>query len=417
MYHPRDSRRNRLITILFITAAFALGVQVERHGWFLTAHEPPEIQRTFLPFWESWDRVHKYYVDQGSVDNEHMTHGAIRGMLASLGDVGHTTYLTKDEVQRLQENLKGELYGIGASIGIRKQRPTIIYTLPKSPARAAGLKPGDVVQQVDGKDVQTLSLQQLVQLIRGSAGTKVHLKVLRANPTQLIDLDIDRAHVDVPDVAWQMLPRAPIAHVAIRNFGEHTDEQLRAALEAARKEGAKALILDVRGNLGGLKEQAVKVTSEFLKPDEVVFIQKDAKGQTQSVRSEKDGVAQDMPLCVLVDEVTASSSEILAGAIQDHERGKLIGTRTFGTGTVLGQFPLSDGSALLLAISEWLTPKGRQIWHKGITPDIEVSLPQDAAIIMPESETKLTADGLAHSKDTQLLKAIDVMKKEQKELH
>jgi carboxyl-terminal processing protease len=341
-----------------------------------------------------------------------MTHGAIRGMLASLGDVGHTTYLTKDEVQRLQENLKGELYGIGASIGIRKQRPTIIYTLPKSPARAAGLKPGDVVQQVDGKDVQTLSLQQLVQLIRGSAGTKVHLKVLRANPTQLIDLDIDRAHVDVPDVAWQMLPGAPIAHVAIRNFGEHTDEQLRAALEAARKEGAKALMLDVRGNLGGLKEQAVKVTSEFLKPDEVVFIQKDAKGQTQSVRSEKDGVAQDMPLCVLVDEVTASSSEILAGAIQDHERGKLIGTRTFGTGTVLGQFPLSDGSALLLAISEWLTPKGRQIWHKGITPDIEVSLPQDAALVMPESETKLTADGLRHSKDTQLLKAIEEMKKE-----
>jgi carboxyl-terminal processing protease len=340
-----------------------------------------------------------------------MTHGAIRGMLASLGDVGHTTYLTKEEVQRLQENLKGELYGIGASIDIRKQRPTIIYTLPKSPARAAGLKPGDVIQQVDGKDVQTLSLQQLVQLIRGSAGTKVHLKVLRGNPTQLIDLDIERAHVDVPDVAWQLLPGAPIAHLAIRNFGEHTDEQLRAAIEAARKEGAKALVLDVRGNPGGLKEQAVNVTSEFLKPGEIVFLQKDAKGQTQSVVSEKDGTAQEVPLCVLVDEGTASSSEILAGAIQDHARGKLIGTRTFGTGTVLGQFPLSDGSAILLAISEWLTPKGRQIWHKGITPDIEVSLPQDASIVMPESETQLTADGLRHSKDIQLLKAIEEMQK------
>jgi carboxyl-terminal processing protease len=412
MYDPRAYRRNRFVTILLVVAAFALGAQVERHGWFLTAHEPPEIQHTFLPFWESWDRVHKYYVDQGSVDNERMTHGAIRGMLASLGDVGHTTYLTKEEVQRLQENLKGELYGIGASIGIRKQRPTIIYTLPKSPARAAGLKPGDVVQQVGGKDVQTLSLQQLVQLIRGSAGTKVRLKVLRSNPTQLIDLDIERAHVEVPDVAWQMLPGAPIAHVAIRNFGERTDEQLKAALGAARKVGAKALVLDVRGNPGGLKEQAVKVTSEFLKPEAVVFLQKDAKGQTQTIVAEKDGMAELIPLCVLVDDVTASSSEILAGAIQDHERGKLIGTRTFGTGTVLGQFPLSDGSALLLAISEWLTPKGRQIWHKGITPDIEVSLPQDAAVVMPESETKLTAEGLAHSKDTQLLKAIEVMKKE-----
>jgi carboxyl-terminal processing protease len=411
MYDPRAARRNRLVTILLIVAAFALGAQVERHGWFLVAHEPPEIQQSFRPFWETWELVHKYYVDQSNVNNERMTHSSIRGMLASLGDLGHTAYLTRDEVQRLQENLKGELYGIGASIGIRKQRPTIIYTLPNSPARAAGLKPGDLIQEVDGKDVQTLSLQQLVQLVRGNAGSKVHLKVLRSNPTQSVELDIERARVDVPDVAWQMLPGAPIAHVALRNFGEHTDEQLRAALEAVRKEGAKALILDVRGNLGGLKEQAVKVTSQFLKPGEVVFLQKDAKGQSESILSEKDGIAQDIPLCVLIDEVTASSSEILAGAVQDHERGKLIGTRTFGTGTVLGQFLLSDGSALLLAISEWLTPNGRQIWHKGITPDIEVSLPQDASIVMPESDTKLTADGLAHSKDTQLLKAIEVTKK------
>jgi carboxyl-terminal processing protease len=412
MHDPRASRRNRLITILLIVTAFALGVQLERHGWFFVAHEPPEIQHTFLPFWETWDKVQKFYVDQSSVNDQRMTHWAIRGMLASLGDVGHTAYLTKEEVRQMQENLKGELYGIGASIGVRRQRSTIIYTLPNSPARAAGLKPGDVVQQVDDKDAQTLSQQQLVQLIRGSAGTKVHLKVLRGNPPKSIDFDIVRAHVDVPDVAWQMLPGAHIAHVALRNFGERTDEQLRASLEAARKDGAKALILDVRGNLGGLREQAVKVSSEFLKPGEVVFLQKDAKGQTESILSEKDGLAQDIPLCLLIDEGTASSSEILAGAIQDHERGKLIGTRTFGTGTVLGQFPLSDGSALLLAISEWLTPKGRQIWHKGITPDIEVPLPQDASLVMPESEAKLTEDELAHSNDTQLLKAIEVMRKE-----
>jgi carboxyl-terminal processing protease len=412
MYDPRASRRNRLVTILLVVAAFTLGAQVERHGWFLTAHQPPGTEKTFLPFWETWDKIHRYYVDQGSVNDERMTHWAIRGMLASLGDVGHTTFLTKEEVRQMQENLKGEFYGIGASIGIRKRRPTIIYTLPKSPARAAGLKPGDVIQQVDDKDVQTLSLQQLVQHIRGTVGTRVHLKVLRGDPPQSIELDIERAHVDVPDVAWQILPGAPIAHLALRNFGEHTDEQLRAALEAARKNGAKALILDVRGNPGGLKEQAVKVTSEFLKSGEVVFLQRDAKGQTESVLSEKDGLAPDIPMCVLIDEGTASSSEILTGAIQDHERGKLIGTRTFGTGTVLGQFPLSDGSALLLAISEWLTPKGRQIWHKGITPDIEVALPQDASLVMPESETKLTEKILAQSKDTQLLKAIEVMKKE-----
>lgn len=414
MYDPQVRRRNRLLTILLIVTAFALGVQVERRGWISPWHEPTEVRDTFRPFWETWYLVHEKYVDQNSVNNERMTQMAILGMLASLGDIGHTTYLTKEEVKRLQEDLKGELYGIGASVSMRKKRPTIIYTLPKSPARAAGLKPGDVIEQVDGKDVKNLSLQQLVQRIRGPVGTEVHLKVQRGESTQTVDLDIKRARVDVPDVAWKMLPGTAIAHVAVRTFGERTDAQLRETLEAVKKKGAKGVVLDVRGNAGGLKEQAVKVTSEFLKPDEVVFLQRDAKGQTQSLLAGKDGAAPDIPLCVLIDEGTASSAEILAGAIQDHERGKLIGTRSFGTGTVLGEYRLSDGSAVLLAISEWLTPKGRQIWHKGITPDIEVSLPQDASIVRPESETNMTADELAHSSDTQLLKAIEVMRNERK---
>jgi carboxyl-terminal processing protease len=312
-----------------------------------------------------------------------MTQGSILGMLASLGDAGHTTYLTKEEVQRLQEDLKGELYGIGAYFGMRKKRPTIIYTLPNSPARAAGLRPGDVIEQVDGQDVKILSMQQIGERIRGPAGTEVHLRVQHGEPSQTVDLDIKRARVDVPDVAWHMLPGAAIAHVAIRNFGEHADEQLRKILEAVKTQQAKGVILDVRGNPGGLKEQAIKVTSEFLKPGEVVFLQKDAKGQTQEMSAEKGGTAADIPLCVLIDQGTASSAEILAGAIQDHQRGKLIGERTFGTGTVLGEFRLTDGSAVLLAIIEWLTPKGRQIWHKGITPDIEVSLPQEASIVRP----------------------------------
>jgi carboxyl-terminal processing protease len=416
MYDPHSGRRNRLLLVLSLLVAFALGAQVERRGWLPSSggQEPLHVRQTFRPFWETWRLVHEQYVDQDNVKDERMTQGAILGMLASLGDVGHTTYLTKEEVQRLMENLKGELYGIGASISMRKQRPTIMYTLPKSPARAAGLKPGDILVQVDGKDVQGIPLQQLVQRIRGAAGSEVHLKVLRGDPPKPVEFDIQRARVDVPDVAWQMLPGAPLAHVAVRNFGERTDAQLRAALGEAREKGAKALILDVRGNPGGLKEQAVKVASEFLKAGEVVFIERNAKGETNEVAALPDGVAGDIPLCVLLDEGSASSSEIFAGAIQDHERGKLIGTRTFGTGTVLGEFKLSDGSAVLLAISEWLTPKERRIWHKGITPDIEVSLPQEASILMPESETELTADVLAHSSDTQLLKAIEVLKKELK---
>jgi carboxyl-terminal processing protease len=415
MYDPQSSRRNRLFLVLLLLAAFALGVQAEQRGWLPRGRgqEPADARKTFQPFWESWYYVHHDYVDPKSVNNERMTQWAILGMLASLGDTGHTTYLTHEEVQRLKENLKGELEGIGATITLRKQGPTIVQTMPKSPARQAGLKAGDVILQVDNTGVSGLSLQQLVQHIKGPAGSTVRLKVLRGDRPKPIDLEIQRAKIDIPDVSWQMLPTTPpLVHVAIRSFGEHTNEQLRDALAAARQEGARGLILDLRGNPGGLKEQAIKVTSEFLKAGDTVFIERDRDGKQTPVPADPDGIAADIPMCVLINDGTASSSEILAGAIQDHQRGKLIGERTFGTGTVLRQIVLSDGSALLLAVDEWLTPKERQIWHKGIEPDIKVELPSGTSLLLPESGTKLSAKALADSKDTQLLKAIEVMKEE-----
>ena len=215
--------------------------------------------------------------------------------------------------------------------------------------------------------------------------------------------------MSVPDVSWHLLPGEPIAHIAILEFGNGADEQLRAALAQAKSEGAKALILDVRGNPGGLKEQAVAVTSEFLGSG-TIFQEQDADGNRVAVPVKEGGSATEIPLCVLIDQGTASSAEILAGAIQDHERGKLIGTRTFGTGTILQPFVLSDGSVVLLAVREWLTPKGRVIWHHGIEPDIEVALPEEAAILLPEEEGSLTAAKLAKSDDKQLLKAYEVLK-------
>src|SRR5262249_26970696 len=179
----------------------------------------------------------------------------------------------------------------------------------------------------------------------------------------------------------------------IRNFGTHTDAQLKAALKALRGRGVKGLLLDVRGNPGGLKEQAVAVTSELLK-DGIVFIEQDADGKQESVPVRPGGVATDLPVVVLIDEGTARSAEIFAGALQDHGRGRLVGMRTFGTGTVLQPFRLSDGSAVLLAVAQWLTPKGRKIWHQGITPDVEVPLPEGAVGLLPETEAGVTAAGV-----------------------
>ena len=324
------------------------------------------------PFWEAWNLVHERYVDQKAVEPVKMTRYAIAGMLESLGDEGHTTYLPPDDVKRMESGLKGEMEGIGARITMCKRVPTILQTMPNSPARKAGVKAGDVLLEVNGQPVAHESLQQIVEQVRGEAGTEVKLRLVPDGKTAPVEVSITRGKVEVPDVTWHILPGESFAHIGIESFGDKADDQLRAALTESREKGAKGVILDLRGNPGGLKDQAVLVTSEFLKGGDV-FIDQDAHGKQTAVPVKPGGIALDVPLCVLIDGGTASAAEICAGAFQDYDRAKLVGEPSFGTGTVLQPFELSDGSAVLLATTQWLTPKGRQIWHKGITPDVEVA--------------------------------------------
>jgi carboxyl-terminal processing protease len=402
-------RRVRLL--LLLAAAFAAGILVERSGrLFLPFHyTPPGLERTFAPFWETWRLIEEHYVDRSVVEPQHMTQGAISGLLASLGDFGHTTYLTHEELKQMEHGLEGQFEGIGARLGIRKRQPIIVYTFPDSPARTAGLQPGDILQEVNGKSVVGLPTDRIAALVRGPAGGVVHLRIAREGVAAPLDFNITRGKVDVPDVSWHMLPDVPIAHLAIENFGEKAHKQLLAALDKARSQGVQALLLDLRGNPGGLKDQAVAVTSEFLTEGNV-FLEQDAQGNRTAVPVRPGAHAAAIPVTVLIDEGTASSAEIFAGAIQDHGRGKLVGTRTFGTGTVLQPFGLSDGSAILLAVTEWLTPNGRQIWHKGIAPDVEVAVPEGALILLPETEGDLNAATLAKSEDKQLLRALGLLK-------
>jgi carboxyl-terminal processing protease len=311
----------------------------------------------------------------------------------------------------MQTGLAGQFEGIGALMGVRQRRPTITQTLPNSPARKAGLRANDVILKVDGKEVEGLSMDQIVQRVRGPAGTQVHLTIQRDGESNPREITITRGRLDTPDATWRMLPGTKVAHVALREFGKQADKQLKAVLEAARKAGALALILDVRGNPGGLKEQAVAVTSEFLSPGEVVFIEQDSAGHRTEVPVRPEGGGgRGLPMCLLIDEGTASSAEILAGALQDYGRARLVGTRTFGTGTVLEPFgPLHDGSVLLLAIAQWLTPKGRQIWHHGIPPDVLVELPSGALPLLPGEEPHRNAAGLARSTDRQLLRGLGLL--------
>ncbi|HZU37017.1 MAG TPA: S41 family peptidase, partial [Gemmataceae bacterium] len=359
----------------------------------------------------AWNLVEEYYVDREAVQPQRMTDGAILGMLDSLGDIGHTTYLTTKQYEQMTTNLHGDFTGIGARMTMRDRTPTIFSVIPHSPA-AAKLKPGDVLLEVDGKPVHGLSVDEIVNMIRGKVDTEVHLRISRQGTQQ--DVTIVRATFKVPAITGRLLPRLKpgdplLAHVAIENFGDRADAQLRNVLGEVRAKGAQGLVVDLRGDGGGERDQAVSVTSEFLPKGKVIFQQKNARGGIKPVLVPTEGTALTIPIVVLIDGGTASSAEILAAAIKDNDRGRLVGQPTFGTGTVLGQFQLSDGSAVLLAIEEWLTPNGQSIWHKGIEPDIKVSLPKDALVLLPETEEGLTAEGLAHSSDAQLLAAIHAL--------
>jgi carboxyl-terminal processing protease len=405
------SMRNRPLTrFVFLAVAFAAGMMVERSGRWLDpySYTPAGLEKTFAPFWETWDFVDRYYVDRSVVEPQRLTRAAIDGMLGSLGDPGHTSLLSPEEVQKMESALEGHMEGIGVRMAMRQKRPTITMTVPGSPARSAGLKAGDVILQVDGKSVARLTIDQIAALVRGPLGEKVQLQVGREGQSKPLEVAMARARVEVPDVTWRMLPGTKIVHLAIHSFGKQAHEQLKAALETARNEGAVAFVIDVRGNQGGIKDQAVQITSEFLTEGNVL-IEQDAQGNQTAVPVVAGGQATDLPLCVLIDCGSASSAEIFAGAIQDHGRGKLIGTQTFGAGTVLNVFSLSDGSALKLAVSEWLTPNGRRIWHEGISPDIRVALTDPSDILQPEMEEDLTSAGLAKIADKPLQTAINML--------
>jgi len=281
----------------------------------------------------------------------------------------------------------------------------IVAPFDGSPAQKAGLRAGDAILKVNGNDMTGLSLEQVVGQILGPAGTQVTVTVRKATTGQTLDLTLTRARITVNNVTWQKLPGTTIAHLRIAGFSQGISRDLRQALTDMQQQGVTGIILDLRNNPGGLLSEAIGTTSQFLSSGDVL-LEKDAQGTITHVNVHPGGAAATIPLVVLINNGSASASEIVAGALQDAKRAPLIGETTFGTGTVLQEFSLSDGSALMLAIEEWLTPNGREIWHKGIAPDQTVTVPATATILAPEAERDLTAAQLQASDDQQLLRAL-----------
>lgn len=357
---------------------------------------------------EAWNTIQKSYVDRTAIQPEQLTYAAISGMVDALGDTGHSRFLTPDMLKAENNFTQGQFDGIGVEVQVKDNHLVVVAPIDGSPAQRAGLRPGDIILQVNGDDITSAPLEQAIQRILGPAGTQVTLTIVQSSDGHTRQVTLTRAKIILRNVTWQPLPGTTIAHVRIAAFSQGISQELQKALADIRKQGMTAVILDLRNNPGGLLDEAVSTGSQFLSSGNVLE-EKNAQGQITPVAVKSKGVATDLPMVVLINAGTASAAEITAGALQDAHRATLVGETTFGTGTVLEQFHLSDGSALLLATQEWLTPNGRVIWHKGIAPDVSVSLPADAAPLFPEGEQAMTSDQLAANGDAQLLRAIDLL--------
>jgi carboxyl-terminal processing protease len=362
----------------------------------------------FDTFWQAWDIVHDHFIDREALAETDLEYGAIRGMITALGDEGHTTFLPPADLARQQTDMTGKFTGIGALLGVKDGLPLIVSPFDGSPAEQAGVKAGDIIIEVDGQDVTSWSLSDVVDNVRGTVGTEVVLTVLRSDEGQSLEISIIRGEITVPAVTWAMVPGTEVALMRLSQFSANATEEMISALREAEAAGATSLILDVRNNPGGLMDQAIRVSSQFLKEGNVLQ-QEDAQGRRKAYPVIRGGLARDIPMVVLTNQGSASSAEIFAGAMQDHQRGVVVGETTFGTGTVLEPFVLDDGSGLMLGTSQWLTANGRLIRKQGIEPDVVVELPISADLLVPRDIEGLTVADLLASGDTQVLKALELL--------
>ena len=355
-----------------------------------TGGTPEDLQTLFGPFWEAWQLVHEYYVDR-PLDDTKLVQGAIRGMMEALGDP-NTLYMNPQENSDWNISMTGVYQGIGAWVDTSGEYLTIISPMPGSPAEQAGLRPGDQIIAIDGEDMTGVGPELARLKVLGQAGTTVHLTVRRKGVEEPLEFYITRAEIMIPSAEGKMLEDG-VAYVRLFTFDEKANSELRQILPDLMAQNPRGLILDLRNNGGGYLDQAVWVASEFIS-EGVILYEQYGDGSREVYEARPGGLATEIPLVVLVNENTASASELVAGAIQDHERGLLVGVTTFGKGTVQTHIGLSDGGAAHLTVARWLTPNGNTINNIGLTPDVVV---------------EMTEEDYAAGLDPQLDKAIKVL--------
>lgn len=410
MHLTLEKIRLYTIVLIFAVAAFGAGIWFgHRDISIQTKGIKPEVtisrnipeQHTdvdFNLFWEVWDRIEASYFDKSKIDQSKMVYGAISGMVSALGDP-YTVFLPPEEQKRSKEDLGGEFEGVGIQIGFKGTQLAVIAPLEGSPAARASVKSGDYIVGIKDKNKSLemgtvgVALPDAVDAIRGKAGTTVTLVLTREGAEKPFEVEMTREKIDVPSVILSLEPDGAsgqkIAHLKLLKFGDQTNGEWDKAIEKIKKEGVKGLILDLRNNPGGYLNGAVSITSEFVGSGNVV-LREDGKGNRTELSVNGKPRLAGIPMVVLVNKGSASASEIVSGALKDHGRAKVVGTKTFGKGTV--QESIDIGSAGLHVTTErWLTPNGTWINTVGLTPDVELE------------------DNTETPEDEQLTKAIELL--------
>ncbi|MFJ7991751.1 S41 family peptidase [Peribacillus frigoritolerans] len=345
----------------------------------------PDKHAEFEKLYSTYDKIKDDYYEE--VDEEKLVDGAINGMIKSLDDP-YSAYMDKKEASSFHESISSSFEGIGAEIQEQDGQIMVVSPIKGSPAEKAGVKPNDIILSVDGKSVEGLSSSEAVLKIRGEKGTKVDLSISRAGESEPIELTIKRDTIPIETVYAEMLEDG-VAKIQVTSFSEHTVQELKTALEEMSKKDMKGLVLDLRGNPGGLLDQAIEMASLFIPNGKVVLQVEDRSGKKDVYKSENDGELK-IPVVVLIDDGSASASEIVAAAVSESADIPLIGVKSFGKGTVQTAEDFEDGSNFKYTAAKWLTPEGNWIHKKGIKPDITVKLPDYASLpyISPDKELK-----------------------------
>ncbi|MBA4715493.1 MAG: S41 family peptidase [Chloroflexi bacterium] len=334
---------------------------------------PRELDQDLMIIWETYSYLAREFVGRNDMDKAKLAEGAVNGMFEALND-RHSGYIPPDRFNIDQTAFQGKFYGIGATVGQTKDgiRVLIVAPIAGSPAEEAGIKAGDIIMLVDGSDTEGWTVLDAVNRIRGELGSKVTLTVQRIGESELIDITITRGEIKLPSVTSKMITDENYGHIKVTSFTKETHSELLVAIQELESEGASGIVLDLRENPGGLLMSCVDIISEFIPKNELILYELDGNGYRKNWLSKDLGNHLDIPMVILVNEFSASGSEVLAGALQDLDRAVVIGETTFGKGSVGIQRRLSNDGGIYYTVARWFTPLGRVIEENGLEPDVVV---------------------------------------------